>query len=172
MEDEDLHLTIKRDELNEICTDIYDRLSTFLTTFKKRLDDKGLKYHNIEIIGGSVRIPKVQEIISQVFQCDDLKKTLNSEECIAQGASIVCATVSPFYSVQSNKLKDSYPFKISLLDLNRDKEFILAELGSNYPTKKSIILMQENNFVLQTEYKESVFGIRDPFLKKYEVELK
>jgi len=172
LEDEDLTVNLKRDQFNEICNEVFLRFETFLTSFKKKLDDKSLKYSSLEVIGGSVRIPKLQEIISKVFGVEDLKKTLNFEECIAQGTSIVCAEVSPFYSVQSNKLFDSFPYKLVLKDLSRNKEFSLTEVGINYPFKKSIILLQDNDFTLQTEFVDGKFNIRESFIKKYDVELK
>lgn len=57
-------------------------------------------------------------------------------------------------------------------DLTRNKEFTLTEIGTNYPFKKSIILMQDNDFSLQTEFVDGKFNVRDSFIKKYDVELK
>lgn len=96
-----------------------------------------------------MRIPKLQETIMNVFKVTEIKKTLLFDECIAQGATIQSATVSPFMSVNSTKLKDLYPYRINLKVMDTDKMFTVVDVGSNYPTKKSINIICDSDFKME-----------------------
>jgi len=104
----------------------------------------------------------------------EVKKTLNFDECIAQGATILSAVVSPFMSVNSTKLKDYYPYKIVLTDNHADKSFAVVESGANYPSKKSITLTRDQDFILEARYdlQDSKFPIRDDLIATYEIGVK
>lgn len=105
MEDEDMSVSFKRDDFEELMAPLFKQFEAFFTRFYERLTSLNLKYNSIELVGGSVRIPKLQETITAVFKAE-ISKTLLFDECIAQGATIQSATVSPFMSVNSTKLKD------------------------------------------------------------------
>lgn len=96
MEDEDLHVSIKREQFEVMSAALFEKFESLFTRFKNRLANSQLTYKSIELVGGSVRIPKLQDSITKVFEISDLKKTLNFDECISQGASIMAALVSPF----------------------------------------------------------------------------
>lgn len=114
MEDNDLQVTYKRDQFETLCSAVFERFETLFNRFKSRLASDKLAFKTIELVGGSIRIPKLQELISKIFESNDLKKTLNFDECISQGGAIMAAVVSPFYSVQSTKLLDRFPHQIKL----------------------------------------------------------
>ena len=44
--------------------------------------------HQIVLVGGSTRIPKVQEILSQYFDGRELNKGINPDEAVAYGAAV------------------------------------------------------------------------------------
>lgn len=173
MEDEDLHINFKRDKFEELSADVFEKFRELFSRFKKTLANSSVTYKQIELVGGSARIPKIQEILMEVFETQELKKTLNFDECIAQGASIQAAVVSPFYSVQSTKLKDHFAYNIKLSD-DSGKSFNVVETGSHYPAKKSITLMRNEDFTLEARYniENSKFPVRDDFLYQYHVKVK
>jgi heat shock protein 4 len=51
------------------------------------------------MIGDATRTPIVLEITKQVFKKPDTMRTLNSQECIAKGAALQSAMLSPLFSV-------------------------------------------------------------------------
>jgi len=132
MEDEDLSVSFKRDVFENMCLSLFERFADIFTNFLNKLNEKKLTFNNIELVGGSVRMPKLQETITTIFKVNELKKTLNFDECIAQGACIQSAAVSPYMSVNSTKLKDYYPYKIILKDINNpDKVYTVVDVGAN-----------------------------------------
>lgn len=97
-----------------------------------------------------MRIPLLQDIVRDVFlDQKDIFKTLNMDECIAQGTAISCAVVSPCYQVPFPKLKDMYPHDVKIC-VNQ-KYYDLVKKGDNFPLKKSINLRQDSDFKVQAK---------------------
>ncbi|XP_071700594.1 heat shock 70 kDa protein 3-like [Rutidosis leptorrhynchoides] len=55
--------------------------------FKKNVDD-------VVIVGGSTRIPKVQEMLSEFFDGKLLCKSINADEAVAYGAAVLASNLS------------------------------------------------------------------------------
>jgi molecular chaperone DnaK (HSP70) len=53
----------------------------------------------VELIGDATRTPIVQAVIKQIFEKQDLQRTLNSLDTIAKGASLNAAMMTPNFSV-------------------------------------------------------------------------
>ena len=79
--------TLTRAEFNRITADLVER--TMIPT-KKALSDAGLNVNEIDkvlLVGGSTRIPAVQEAVKSFIGKDPFKG-INPDECVALGASI------------------------------------------------------------------------------------
>ncbi|KAK9913511.1 hypothetical protein M0R45_037324 [Rubus argutus] len=66
---------------------------------------------DVVLVGGSSRIPKVQELLQNLFEGKELCKGINPDEAIAQGAAIQAAVLS---GNGNGKLQD-----FSLLDAKK-----------------------------------------------------
>ncbi|KAJ9681901.1 hypothetical protein PVL29_018002 [Vitis rotundifolia] len=58
---------------------------------KKALEDAGLKktdIHEIVLVGGSTRIPKIQQMLKEVFDGKEPSKGVNPDEAVAYGAAV------------------------------------------------------------------------------------
>ena len=44
--------------------------------------------NDIVLVGGSTHIPKVQEMLSEFFNCRELNKSINPDEAVAYGATV------------------------------------------------------------------------------------
>lgn len=53
--------------------------------------DKGT-IHDVVLVGGSTRIPKVQQLLQDFFNGKELCKSINSDEAVAYGAAVQAAT--------------------------------------------------------------------------------
>jgi molecular chaperone DnaK len=83
-----LQMTISRAKFESLCEDLFNRLKdpcrTALTDGKIAPGDIG----DVVMVGGSTRIPKVQEITKEIFQTQELDKSINPDEVVAMGAAI------------------------------------------------------------------------------------
>lgn len=50
--------------------------------------------HEVVLVGGSTRIPKVQQLLSEFFNGKDLCRSINPDEAIAYGAAVQGAILS------------------------------------------------------------------------------
>ena len=83
------HLSVKlsRSKLESLCSDIFDRL---LEPCKKAMQDAGLSKEEIKeviLVGGSTRIPKVQQLVKDFFGKEP-SKSVNPDEVVSLGAAI------------------------------------------------------------------------------------
>ena len=87
-EETDLDLKINRMEFNEICEEIFEKC---IKHVENSINESKLEKSDIEkivLVGGSSKIPKIQEILGNIFGKEKLCKTINPDEAIAQGAAI------------------------------------------------------------------------------------
>jgi L1 cell adhesion molecule like protein len=50
--------------------------------------------HEVVLVGGSTRIPKIQQLLSEFFNGKELCKSINPDECVAYGAAVQGAVLS------------------------------------------------------------------------------
>ena len=90
----DFHTKITRAKFEELCFDLF---SSCLEPVEKALRDAKLdksEIHEIVLIGGSTRIPKVQQLLEEFFDGKKLNKTINPDEAVAYGAAVQAAILS------------------------------------------------------------------------------
>ena len=97
------------------------------------------------MVGDATRIPSVQQKCKEVFGVDQVQRTLNSLECVARGASLQAAMLSPLFKVADYEVQEYNLFPISIsysfLGGEAEQKLISKELfpvGSSYPSTKTI----------------------------------
>uniref|UniRef100_A0A914MSV9 Heat shock protein 70 n=1 Tax=Meloidogyne incognita TaxID=6306 RepID=A0A914MSV9_MELIC len=72
--------------------------------------------HDIVLVGGSTRIPKVQKLLSDFFSGKELNKSINPDEAVAYGAAVQAAILSGDKSenVQDLLLLDVAPLSLGI----------------------------------------------------------
>ncbi|KAF2903024.1 hypothetical protein ILUMI_03156 [Ignelater luminosus] len=85
---EDVEMEISRSDFEEINSSLFEAT---INIVQHCLQDAKLKNSDIDdivLVGGSTRIPKVQEILSKFFEGRKLSKTINPDEAVAYGAAV------------------------------------------------------------------------------------
>lgn len=83
-----LQITLTRAKFESLCESLFDRLRNPCRT---ALSDAKLQPNEISevvLVGGSTRIPKVQEIAKQLFGGKEPNRSINPDEVVAVGAAI------------------------------------------------------------------------------------
>jgi L1 cell adhesion molecule like protein len=72
--------------------------------------------HEVVLVGGSTRIPKIQQLLSEFFNGKELCKSINPDECVAYGAAVQAAilTGSKDQKIADLLLLDVCPLSIGL----------------------------------------------------------
>lgn len=76
----------------------------------------GKQVHEVVLVGGSTRIPKVQQMLQDFFNGKELCKSINPDEAVAYGAAVQAAILSGEGSekVQDLLLLDVTPLSLGL----------------------------------------------------------
>jgi len=83
-----LQEALTRAKFESLCSDLFDRLRGPCQTALKDAKIDASKVAEVIMVGGSTRIPKVQEIAREIFQTTELDKSINPDEVVAVGAAI------------------------------------------------------------------------------------
>merc|ERR1740130_1183038 len=87
-EGKDFSETLTRARFEELCIDLFKKT---LTPVQKVIDDSDLKKAEIDevvLVGGSTRIPKVQQLLKVFFNGKEPNKGINPDEAVAFGAAV------------------------------------------------------------------------------------
>jgi len=129
------HLTmmLSRAKMENICADIFERL---VGPCKQALSDAKLSAAEIDqvvLVGGSTRIPKVQDIVREIFGKEP-NKSVNPDEVVADGAAIQGGVLAG--EVTDVLLLDVTPLSLSIETMGGIATKLI-ERNTTIPTKKS-----------------------------------
>jgi len=90
----DFYTSITRARFEELCSDLFK--GTLEPVEKAMRDAKMDKssIHDIVLVGGSTRIPKVQKLLQDFFNGKELNKSINPDEAVAYGAAVQAAILT------------------------------------------------------------------------------
>uniref|UniRef100_A0A8W8MVX8 Heat shock cognate 71 kDa protein n=1 Tax=Magallana gigas TaxID=29159 RepID=A0A8W8MVX8_MAGGI len=110
----DFYTSITRARFEELNADLFRGT---MEPVEKALRDAKLdkaQIHDIVLVGGSTRIPKIQKLLQDFFNGKELNKSINPDEAVAYGAAVQAAILSGDKSeeVQDLLLLDVTPLSL------------------------------------------------------------
>jgi len=128
-----LNLNLTRAKFDELVNDLVDRT---IDPCKKAMSDAGLNASDIDeviLVGGSTRIPSIQEKVKEIFGKEP-NKSVNPDEVVALGAAIQGGVLAG--DVDDVLLLDVTPLSLGIETLG-SVSTKLIERNTTIPTKKS-----------------------------------
>ena len=139
-EGQDFFTQITRAKFESLCMDLFNKC---MDPVQKVIRDSGISksnIHDVVLVGGSTRIPKIQELLSSFFGGKELSKSINPDEAVAYGAAaqaaILSGSTSGEESVDQMLLLDVAPLSLGI-ETAGEVMTKLIERNTTIPTKKS-----------------------------------
>lgn len=133
----DFYTSITRARFEELCHVLF---RSTLDPVEKALKDAKLdksKIHEIVLVGGSTRIPKIQTMLSKFFNDKELNKSINPDEAVAYGAAVQAAILT---EEESEATKEVLLLDVTPLSLGIETAggimSVLIKRNTTIPTKK------------------------------------
>ena len=133
----DYNITLTRAKFEQLIEPVVTRSMEPLT---KVLQDAKLSKSDIDeviLVGGTTRIPKIQELLSNYFNGKTLNKTLNPDEAVSVGAAIQAAILTGQGNSKTNDLLllDVAPLSLGI-ETSGGVMTKIIERNTTIPTKK------------------------------------
>jgi molecular chaperone DnaK len=128
-----LHLTLTRSKFEQLIDDLIERT---VGPARQALEDAGMKPADIDeviLVGGSTRIPKVQETVRSLFGRDP-HKGVNPDEVVAVGAAIQGGVLAG--DVKDVLLLDVTPLSLGIETLGGVMTTLISR-NTTIPTKRT-----------------------------------
>jgi len=137
-EGNDFSASLTRAKFDSLCDEIFKKT---LEPLDQVLKDAGMQKSDINdvvLVGGSTRIPRIQELLSQYFNGKELNKSINPDEAVAYGAAVQAAILS---GNSDDKLDGLLLLDVTSLSLGVETAgevmTVLIPRGSTLPAKKT-----------------------------------
>merc|ERR1712188_274561 len=134
----DFFSSITRARFEELCADLFrgtmDPVEKVLRDSK--MDKRSV--HDVVLVGGSTRIPKVQSLLADFFNGKEPSKSINPDEAVAYGAAVQAAILSGTGSAKTEDLLllDVTPLSLGL-ETAGEVMTTLIPRNTTVPTRKS-----------------------------------
>ena len=131
-----LLLKLNRSRFEQLAMDLFERS---LPPCRRAMEDAALKPEAIDevvLVGGTTRIPKIQDLVRDFFRKKELNKEVNPDEVVAVGAAVQAGVLAG--DVKDLLLLDVTPLSLGIETLG-GVATRLIERNTTIPTRKSEI---------------------------------
>jgi len=135
---EDFSETLTRAKFEELCMDLFKGT---LKPVQKVMEDSELSKKEIDeivLVGGSTRIPKIQQLVKDFFNGKEPSRGINPDEAVAYGAAVQAGVLSGDEDTGDLVLLDVNPLTMGIETVGGVMTKLIAR-NTVIPTKKSQI---------------------------------
>ncbi|XP_063938932.1 heat shock 70 kDa protein 18 isoform X2 [Daucus carota subsp. sativus] len=131
---------ISRDKFEELNMDLFKSCLELVEKCLRGGNIDKRNIHDVVLVGGSTRIPKVQQLLKNFFNGKELCMSLNPDEAVANGAAVLAAILSGegHEAVQDLMLLDVTPLSLGI-GTSGETMSVLIPKNTTIPTKREQI---------------------------------
>ena len=135
----DFYTSITRARFEELCQDLFRSTTTPVDRVLADAKIDKSRVHEIVLVGGSTRLPRIQKLITDYFNGKEPNKSINPDEAVAYGAAVQAAILSGDTSSKSTNeilLLDVAPLSLGIETAGGQMTKLIPR-NTTIPTKKS-----------------------------------
>lgn len=137
-EGQDMNVLLTRAKYESLCADLFQKTMTPVETVLQDAKMSKSDVDEIVLVGGSTRIPKIQEMLSKFFNGKALSHSINPDEAVAYGAAVQAAILS---GTKDEKLDQLLLLDVAPLSLGVETAggvmSVIIPRGTQIPAKKT-----------------------------------
>jgi len=152
----DFHMLVTRAKFEQLNTDLFEKC---LEIVKSCLTDAKMNKSSVDdvvLVGGSSRIPKVQQLLQDFFKGKDLCSSINPDEAVAYGAAVQAALLCEgIKNVPNLVLQDVTPLSLGV-SIVGDVMSVVIPRNTSIPVKKTktYVTIEDNQSCVSIEVYE------------------
>ena len=145
---ENFEMKIIRSDFEKMCAPLFKKCIPFITNALKDANLTKDKIDEIVLVGGSTRIPKIQEMITEYFNKSP-RKDIYPDEAVAYGAAFQAANISDEEEGDLEKL-----VVIDVTPLSLGVEIVGGYMSTIIPRNKPIPIKMTQEYFTVFDYQE------------------
>jgi len=142
---------ITRKEFEDKCEHLFRKIKILLKDVLKKAKLKKNDIHEVILVGGSIKIPKVREIIKNYFKKSKINDIISPDEAVAFGATLLAESILHRRNeiISNLNLIDSIPFSLgtNIENCSKDKNIqnegdimdVIIKRGTYIPCHQTLI---------------------------------
>ncbi|KAD3338081.1 hypothetical protein R6Q59_027206 [Mikania micrantha] len=133
----DFSTRITRAKFENLNLDLFNKCIETVESCLRDAKMEKTDVNEVVLVGGSTRIPKVQELLQELFNGKELSRRIHADEAVAYGASILAAKISGNMSerVKNMVFLDVTPLSLGV-EISDGTMHVLVPRNTTMPTKK------------------------------------
>ncbi|PSC68342.1 heat shock 70 kDa 17 isoform A [Micractinium conductrix] len=139
-QDKDFRATITREKFEELAGDFWTKAAAPLRTLLERNNLTAGDVAAVELLGGTSRVPRLKQALSDVLGSRPLDMHLDADEAVVLGAGLFAANLSTTFRLRQFGMADKVPYSVSIQLDSESAPKVLVPAMKKLPTKRGVHL--------------------------------